>query len=87
MLKDRISKTSGWQFHRWLFGPETISGLSKNGPQAPEHNLVPRVLSLTRERTLVAAIAAGHVSMHANPSRTKGGSLTKILSKVRIRSI
>ena len=25
MLKDRLSKTSGWQFHKWLFGPETFS--------------------------------------------------------------
>ena len=33
MLKDRFSKTSGWQFHRWLFGPKTFSGLSRNGPQ------------------------------------------------------
>ena len=33
MLKDRLSKTSGWQFHRWLFGPEKCSGLSRNGPQ------------------------------------------------------
>ena len=33
MLKDRLSKTSGWHFHIWLFGPETFSGLSRNGPQ------------------------------------------------------
>ena len=26
MLKDRLSKTSGWQFHKWLFGPEKLSG-------------------------------------------------------------
>ena len=39
----------------------------------PEHNLVPRVLSLLRESTLVTA---GHVSKHANPSRTEGGSST-----------
>ena len=37
------------------------------------HNLVPRVLSLLRESTLVTA---GHVSKHANPSRTEGGSST-----------
>ena len=36
-------------------------------------NLVPRVLSLPRESTLVTA---GHVSMHANSSRTEGGSST-----------
>ena len=36
MLKDRLSKTSGWQFHKWLFGPEKFSGLSRNGPQASE---------------------------------------------------
>ena len=36
-------------------------------------NLVPRVLSLLRESTLVTA---GHVSKHANPSRTEGGSST-----------
>ena len=35
MLRDRLSKTSGWQFHRWLFGPEKFSRLSRNGPQAP----------------------------------------------------
>ena len=32
MLKDRLSKTSGRQFHRWLFGPGKFSGLSRNGP-------------------------------------------------------
>ena len=36
-------------------------------------NLVPRVLSLPRESTLVTA---GHVSMHANSSHTEGGSST-----------
>ena len=36
-------------------------------------NLVPRVLSLLRESTLVTA---GHVSKHANPSRTEGESST-----------
>ena len=34
-------------------------------------NLVARVLSLLRESALVMA---GHVSKHANPSRTEGGS-------------
>ena len=34
-------------------------------------DLIPSVLSLLRESTLVTA---GHVSMHANPSRTEGGS-------------
>ena len=37
------------------------------------NNLVPRVLSLLRESTLVTA---GHVSKHANPSRTEGESST-----------
>ena len=37
-------------------------------------NLVPRVLSLLRESILGSA---GHVSMHANPSRTEGGSSTR----------
>ena len=23
------------QFHKWLFGPEKFSGLSRNGPQSP----------------------------------------------------
>ena len=32
VLKDRLSKTSSWQFHKWLYGPETFSGLSRNGP-------------------------------------------------------
>ena len=34
ILKDRLSKTSGWQFHKWLFGPEKLSERSTNGPQA-----------------------------------------------------
>ena len=38
-----------------------------------DNNLVPRVLSLPRESTLVTA---GHATMHANPSRTEGGSST-----------
>ena len=33
MLKDRLSKTSDWQFHNWLFGPEKVSGLSRSEPQ------------------------------------------------------
>ena len=33
MLKDRLSKTSGWQFYKWLFGPKKLSGLFRNGPQ------------------------------------------------------
>ena len=37
------------------------------------HNLVPRVLSLFRESTLVTA---GHVSKHTNRSRSEGGSST-----------
>ena len=32
MLKDGLSRTSGWQFHKWLFEPEKFSGLSRNGP-------------------------------------------------------
>ena len=35
MLKDRPSKISGWQFLKWLFGPEEFSGLSRNGPLDP----------------------------------------------------
>ena len=38
MLKDQLSKTSGWQFHRWLFVPEKFSGLSRNGPLAVTTN-------------------------------------------------
>ena len=34
MLKNQLSKTSGWQFHTWLFGPEKLSGRSRNGPLA-----------------------------------------------------
>ena len=33
MLKDQLSETSVWQF-----GPEEISGLSRNGPQPREEN-------------------------------------------------
>ena len=32
MLKGRLSKTSCWQFLKWLFGPEKFSGPSRNGP-------------------------------------------------------
>ena len=38
MLKDRLSKTSSWQFHEWLFGPETFSGLSRNGQDCSRNN-------------------------------------------------
>ena len=33
MLKDLLSKTRAWQVHKRLFGPETFSGLSRNGSQ------------------------------------------------------
>ena len=36
MLKDRLSKTSGWHFYKWLFGPEKFSGLSRNGSLSPQ---------------------------------------------------
>ena len=42
-------------------------------PSEASTNLVPRVLSLLRESTLVTA---GHVSKHANLSRTGGGAST-----------
>ena len=32
--KEQLSRPSGRQFHKWLFGPEKFSGLSRNGPQA-----------------------------------------------------
>ena len=33
MLKEPLSKTSGWQFHKWLLGPEKFSGtFEKRGP-------------------------------------------------------
>ena len=33
-LKDRLSKTSGWQFHEWLFGPEkSVFGTFEKRPQ------------------------------------------------------
>ena len=40
MLKDRLSKTSGWQFFKWLFGPEKLSGLLRNGPLARDQGPV-----------------------------------------------
>ena len=40
LLKCRLSKTRGWQFHKWLFGPEKFSGLSRNGPQVTKHTTV-----------------------------------------------
>ena len=30
-----LSKTSGWQFYKWLFGPKKFSGLSRNGSLSP----------------------------------------------------
>ena len=33
MLKDQLSKISGYHFHKGLFGPEKFSGLSRNVPQ------------------------------------------------------
>ena len=38
MLKDRLSKTSDWQFHKWFFGPETFSGFSRNGQDCSRNN-------------------------------------------------
>ena len=35
MLKERLSRTSGWQVHKWLFWPERFPGLSRNGPKRP----------------------------------------------------
>ena len=31
--KDRLHRISGSQFYKWLFGPGKFSGLSRNGPQ------------------------------------------------------
>ena len=41
MVKDRLSKTSGCQFHKLLLAPEKLSGLSRNGPQRSERDLNP----------------------------------------------
>ena len=51
----------------------TVVQLNDEPCMLTRFNLVPRVLSLLRESTLVKA---GHVSKHANPSRTEGGSST-----------
>ena len=54
MLKDRLSITSGWQFHKWLFGPEKFSGLTgpRFGSQSLRHMWVEFVGSLlSSERT------------------------------------
>ena len=32
MLKDQLFKTSGWHYHKGLFGLEKVSKLSRNGP-------------------------------------------------------
>ena len=32
IVKDQSFRISGSQFKKWLFGPETFSGLSRNGP-------------------------------------------------------
>ena len=32
MLKDQLSKTSGWQLHKWFCGPAISSGISINEP-------------------------------------------------------
>ena len=34
MLKDPLFKTRGLQFDNWLFGPEKITGRSRNRPQS-----------------------------------------------------
>ena len=53
-----------------VYGPASTSFPSIN---TQKNNLVPRVLSLPREST---PVTGGHVSMHANSSRTEGGSST-----------
>ena len=53
-------------------GVKTLPSRSR-GNICVRFNLVPRVLSLPRESTLVMA---GHVSIHANYRRTEGGSST-----------
>ena len=55
----------------------------QNVNKAASHNLVPRVLSLPRESTLVMA---GHVSTHANYRRTEGGSSTKLQLQLQLCS-
>ena len=57
--------------HRYVSGVLKDDHFVSTRSLAPRFNLVPRVLSLLRESTLVVA---GHVSMHANRSRTEGGS-------------
>ena len=37
MLKDQLFKKSGLKFDNLLFGPEKLSGLSRNRPQAKKH--------------------------------------------------
>ena len=63
MIKDQLFRISGSQFQKWLFGPENLSGLSRNGPlggvmRRLSHNihsiLVPRYAGSTLEITIFA---------------------------------
>ena len=36
MWKDKLHRISRLEFYEWLFGPEKLSGLSRNGPLAPD---------------------------------------------------
>ena len=57
-LKDRLSKTSGCQFHIWLFGSETFSGLSRNGPQVMDTRETPNNKVLTFSLALQLTFAS-----------------------------
>ena len=72
MLKDRLSKTSGWQFHKWLSGPEKFSGLSRNGPQAPVVQTVDNAIHRINHYPLDSAI--GFAMTYPQVSDLSGGS-------------
>ena len=66
---------------RWTWpGAPIFPAHVKRDPRG-RGNLVPRVLSLLRESTLVTA---GHVSKHANPSRTEDGPSTLLSREVNV---
>ena len=52
MLKDRISKTSGWQFHKWPLGPEIFRDFRGTGPSTLKGTVKAPAVALLRLTTL-----------------------------------
>ena len=67
MLKDRLSKKSGWQFHKWLFGPEISRTPVRNcglDGATPSHALLER-----GDRVLVPVRSGESLHITTNASR------------------